>query len=236
MSTGTRLNESRTALLEKEHAFLFDASLPRNVVAGFTKPHVKGRPQTQEDALTALAFTGRALKIAYMDQVHGSDVKIVDTPAKHVCDGIFTQARDLALVVKTADCLPLLFHSEKENVIGAVHMGWRSAKDGILDNIPYDLASFRVIAGIGLRRCCYQVGDDFLAHERFVPHLERRSNRCYFDPVAFAKKSLAARGLAAGNFIDLDICSSCSQISFPSHRKTGTPDRTLNFIAFRKIS
>ena len=224
------LKQSNIDLRETEHAYILGALSADGIVAGFTKPHVKGRPQTQEDALKAIAFTGGAIGIAYMDQVHGADVKIVDRPAKHVCDGIFTSARNLALVVKTADCLPLLFYNEKKAIIGAVHMGWRSARDGILDNIPHDLSSFNAVAGIGLRKCCYEVGKDFLGHEKFSPHLTRHGGSYYFDPVAFARRSLAAHGLKNENFLDLDICSYCSESGFPSHRKTKTPDRTLNFI------
>jgi len=172
----------------------------------------------------------KKFRVAYLDQIHSAKVFSVDKEGCQQGDALFTKSSNLVLVVKTADCLPLFFSSSQLGVVGMVHMGWRSAKAGILDNIPYDLSSFKAAAGVGLRRCCYEVGKEFLNHSGLASHLKERDSKYYFNPLSFAKTKLIERGLRQENFLDLDICSLCSGDGFPSFRRDKTSSRTLSFI------
>lgn len=220
-------------LLQKEYTYISDAFPSRDAISGFTKPIIEGDPS--REMYKALSFLDKKFDLAYMKQVHGAAVQKISVPGVYTCDGIFTDAKDLALVVRTADCLPLIFYSQKENIAGVVHMGWRSAKEGILSNIPYDLSSFKVAAGVGMRRCCYEVGSEFLDYTDMKPHISVRNDKYYFDATAFAKKALLSKGLKEENFLDMGICSYCSDENFFSHRKTATPNRTLSFILLPSI-
>jgi len=211
-----------------EHAYIWQRFFPGPVTAGFTRPTLKG--DVLLDMSAALAPAGMSPAIAFMKQVHGPEVKNITEAGIYVCDGIFTGISGLALVVRTADCLPLIFYSEKMNISGVVHMGWRSAAGGILENIGYDLSSFICVAGVGLRTCCYRVGTDFTAHERVKEFVRKTADSLIFDPIAFARHHLIRKGLRPENFFDAGICSYCSPDGFHSHRRTGTPDRTLSFI------
>ena len=215
-------------LIEKEYSYLFDFPHHYTVIAGFTKNRLKGNPP--EDLPKALSFIDKKFYVSYMDQVHGPEIKVIDSPGQYRCDGLFTGSEDISLAVRTADCLPILFYSKKEGVIGAVHMGWRSAEKGILDNIPFDLASFIVLSGAGMRKCCYELGAEFLNYPTIRPFLGKRGAAYYLDPIAFAKQKLFRKGLKSENFFDVDICNHCSSNQFFSYRKTGMPDRTLTFI------
>jgi len=215
-------------LIEKEYSYVSDLSPGSAITAGFTKNNLKG--ELPGDMVKALAFSREKFTIAYMNQVHGAMVRLIDAPGIYECDGLFTGNDNLALVIKTADCMPIMFYSEKENIIGAVHMGWRSAKEGILDNIKFDLSSFKVIAGPAMRKCCYEVGGEFQGYPGLKKFLEPKSGFLYFDPIGFLKEGLRRKGLAEENFFDIDICSYCSEFNFFSYRKTGTADRTLSFV------
>lgn len=210
-------------IIEQKNYYQY--TIGESFISGFTKPFLAG---VLPDDIQMLF---PASKIAFMDQEHGDKVLGIESPGRYCCDGIFTSAGDLILVVKTADCMPLLFFSEKEKVTGAVHMGWRSAEKGILDNIDVDLKSFTVIAGPGMRKCCYEVGEEFAGYHKIEQQLFRKNNNLYFDPVLFAKQQLTGRGLNEDNFIDSGICTLCSAGEIPSYRKTGTGNRTLSFIA-----
>jgi YfiH family protein len=210
------------------YACIWDEPFPVSVIAGFTSPSLKGDVLKEMPQL--FASIGKTAGLAYMKQVHGPDVKMAEGPGVYECDGLFTRSSDLALVVRTADCLPLVFYSEKERALGVVHMGWRSAAGGILENTGFDLSSFSCVAGVGLRSCCYRVGDDFLRNDRLKTFVTRRKEGHYFDPVDFARRSLIRNGLRESGFFDTGICSHCSPEKFHSHRRNGTPDRTLSFI------
>jgi len=215
-------------LIEKEHCYLIDDFFPSSITAGFTKPNLAG--SLPRDIKKAVSFAGSSLKVGFLNQLHSSQVHYVKEQGMYQGDGLFSEEKDLSLVVKTADCLPLFFAEKKGRAAGVIHMGWRGAEKNILDNIDYDLSSFRAAAGCGLRKCCYEVGREFLDYEWAKGYLSRRQARLYFDPVSFARDKLYAKGLSKEDFLDLNVCSFCSDEGFFSHRKTKTASRTCSFI------
>jgi len=215
---------------KRKDLLLYREVFPGNILAGITRYPVTGNEP--RDKLTVLEALGLPLAgAAYLAQVHKAEVRAAERAGEYEGDGIFTGKGSLALFIRTADCLPLLFHSETDGVIGAVHMGWRSAEGGILENVPYVLDIFKVIAGPGMRKCCFEVGPEFRDKPRFKGLLEERGGHLFFDPVSFARECLVRRGLRPENFIDTGICSFCSEMDgLYSFRKTGTECRNLSFI------
>lgn len=215
-------------LVDRQYCTLIEGFFPPRIISGFSNIKLEGN--LPEDIQTALSFVDREPKLSYLNQIHSAKVFSVDKGGCYQGDALFTKSSNLVLVVKTADCLPLFFASSQLAVVGVVHMGWRSAKAGILNNIPYDLGSFKVVAGVGLRSCCYQVGEDFLSHQPLKPFIERTGSKAYFNPLSFAKAKLIEQGLREENFLDLDICSLCSPTNFFSFRRDKTNSRMLSFI------
>lgn len=64
-------------------------------------------------------------------QVHGTDFLIdpaptePDAPPETKADGGCTNRRNTALIIKTADCQPILFTDKKGTAVAALHAGWR---------------------------------------------------------------------------------------------------------------
>jgi len=216
-------------IIDKNNAYIVEIAQNLSVMIGVTKNTLEGSAPDR-DILTALSFYGKNFDAAWMEQPHGAAVKEVSFPGVYKCDGLFTKSENLALIVRTADCMPIIFYSKEEGVIGVVHMGWRSADAGILDNIGYDLSSFTVIAGAGMRICCYKVGKEFLAYPEMKHFIENRAGKHYFDPIGFILEKLSRKGLKKANFIDMNICSYCSGNDFFSYRNTKTTNRTLSFV------
>lgn len=81
-------------------------------------------------------------------------------------DGIITAyEKDVNLGIKTADCLPIIFLSEK--VKGVIHAGWRGIINGIFDELLNRLSEFcekgeNITFAIGPHICgnCYEVKED----------------------------------------------------------------------------
>ncbi|MDR2054338.1 MAG: polyphenol oxidase family protein, partial [Desulfovibrio sp.] len=94
--------------------------------------------------------------VAELEQVHGDDMIFEPTPipwgiALHAGaagkgDGLATSRRGLALLIRTADCQPLLLAHRSGDYIAALHVGWRGNR-----------RSFPVS---GARRFCRQYGLD----------------------------------------------------------------------------
>lgn len=76
----------------------------------------------------------------YAEQIHSSNIAVVGkkdqgTIIKGV-DALVTNASNLCLCIKTADCLPIILYDPVKKVLAVVHAGWR----GTLKNISTDSA------------------------------------------------------------------------------------------------
>jgi YfiH family protein len=78
-----------------------------------------------------------AHRIVWMDQVHGSDVRVIDgaqpAPLTGV-DAMVTAEPALVLGVLVADCVPILLADAEAGVVAAVHAGRSGARDGVVRN------------------------------------------------------------------------------------------------------
>ena len=75
--------------------------------------------------------------IQWLNQVHGNEVLVVDgvtTQSAPDADASYTQQKNLACAVLTADCLPVLFAAKDGSQVAAAHAGWRGLADGVLLN------------------------------------------------------------------------------------------------------
>ncbi|MEI7058056.1 peptidoglycan editing factor PgeF [Nocardioides sp. CCNWLW239] len=95
-------------------------------------------------------------------QVHGNGVVDAECGSRPEADGIVTTERDLVLLVRTADCVPVLFADEAAGVIGAAHAGRKGMAVGV---VPATVARMRALgatritAWVGPHVCgkCYEV-------------------------------------------------------------------------------
>ncbi len=215
-------------IVESEDIFFIKDVFPGNITAGFTKNSFKGVDVTA-DMRRVLENLNLAPQIAYLNQLHSSSIRYVNERGVYDGDGIFTNKYGLVLAIKTADCLPLFFWDEVSGRVGLIHLGWRGAKGGILNNLALNPVSSVVVAGVGLRKCCFCVGEEFLSYPVLASYLVD-DKLLYFNPVAFAKDNLVTRGLKDDRFYDINICTLCGGQSFFSYRRDKTKNRTLSFI------
>lgn len=119
-------------------------------------------------------------RLVWMEQVHSRTVATVDGPIDgplEVTDGVVTASRDLALVVLTADCVPILLADERAGVIAAVHAGRIGARIGIVPRAVEAMVAAGarpegVAALLGPAACgkCYEVPEHMQADvDRHVP-------------------------------------------------------------------
>jgi len=77
-------------------------------------------------------------RLVWMEQVHSRTVAIVDGPHAEpvpVTDALVTTVPGLALVVLSADCVPILLSDDEAGVIAAVHAGRVGARIGIVPRV-----------------------------------------------------------------------------------------------------
>jgi YfiH family protein len=74
-------------------------------------------------------------RLVWMNQVHGDHVEFVDGPrdtALEATDALITTVPRLAMVVVTADCVPVLMADARAGVVAAVHAGRVGAQHGVV--------------------------------------------------------------------------------------------------------
>jgi polyphenol oxidase len=76
-----------------------------------------------------------AKRLVWMNQVHGDRIEVVDKPHEAAfddTDALVTATARLALVVVTADCVPVLMADARAGVAAAVHAGRVGAQRGVV--------------------------------------------------------------------------------------------------------
>lgn len=175
---------------------------------------------------------GRSVAVVRAEQVHGGSLAGIGTTSGVMepvpgCDALLTQVPNLALLARTADCLPLFFADGSRGVVGLAHAGWR----GMAAQLPARMvAAFRrlyhsqtdaltVAIGPAIRACCYEVGPEFDA--RFGSHIQRRAGRRLCDLIGMAKAQLQQCGVAPGRIVDSEYCTACEPQRWFSLRREG---------------
>ena len=154
-------------------------------------------------------------------QVHSADVVTVTGPLpleqRPQADAMVTNRSDLLLGILTADCVPVLFHDPKANVVGAAHAGWKGALAGVTDNVitaMQELGADRdhIASAIGpcIAQASYEVDAGF--HETFLNadtdndrfFVAGKPNHFQFDIEAYVAARLQAAGISQIDKLGLD--------------------------------
>jgi len=138
-----------------------------------------------------------------LNQVHGRHVitihRGIDADALHAlqdtrpdADGVMSDAPDVALVVRAADCAPLLIADSRTGVVAAVHAGWRgtvarvavAAIEGLTREFGTRPADLVVAIGPAIGPCCYDVGTDVVDAFASAGHARYLIDRWFWSPPA----------------------------------------------------
>lgn len=72
-------------------------------------------------------------RMAWLEQTHSTDVVEAAPGLVEEADASWTGETDVACVIMTADCLPVLFCDRAGTRVAAAHAGWRGLAAGILE-------------------------------------------------------------------------------------------------------
>jgi YfiH family protein len=124
--------------------------------------------------------------------VHGNHVRVVTRDDLHVhgandvhADAMITQDHRLALTLRFADCVPVLFHDPVKGAIGIAHAGWKGIVNGTLIETVHTMQRAfgsrpqDILAGVGpcIGPDKFEVGEDVATAIQTavrVPIIERR--------------------------------------------------------------
>ncbi len=99
--------------------------------------------------------------LADMEQVHGTRV-VEAGGGREQCDAVVTDRAEVVLMVRVADCVPVLLADPVAGVIGAAHAGRNGVRDGVVTACVERMRSMGaadLTAWVGPHICgsCYEV-------------------------------------------------------------------------------
>ncbi len=164
--------------------------------------------------------------IALANQVHGSNVKIVDKPGIYKeTDGLITTASCLTLGIQVADCAAVLIGDEEQHVIGAFHAGWRGAVANIIpkgikimESLGGKPSNFKAYISPCISKEMFEVGDEVAIQfpEKFVDRLTY--TKPHIDLKGFLKDQMEKVGMEKSQ---IEVSSECTMqdLRFFSYRR-----------------
>lgn len=184
-----------------------------------------------EDAKSLLHnFVKVESNITWLKQVHGK--KIVDLPLDVTgveADGAFTKNKRTPCIVRTADCLPIVFAKKDGSEVGIVHAGWRGLHANIISEMAGRFSSkddVYIWLGPAIGQLSYEVGSDVYSsfiniNDKYnVAFKPSRKEHYYFDLYQVAQMQLLSQGFIAEN-ITGGTFDTFSNSDFHSHRRDG---------------
>ena len=182
--------------------------------------------------------------LVFSHQIHKDGIRVVtsadagkglERERDYDADALITDIPGLALVIFTADCIPVLLYDPVRRVVGAAHAGWRSTALSIAEKTarrmeeifgcrPEDLLA---AIGPGISRCCFETHEDVpnamteamgasaLSAIEVLP-----TGKFRVDLKALNVRRLESAGLDPAHIAVSPDCTCCMPEKYWSHRYT----------------
>lgn len=176
-------------------------------------------------------------------QVHGTKIKIIKSKkakqGEEEADGLITDQKNIFLMVKTADCLPVLFFDPVKKVVAAVHVGWRGAIEKIfltslikmINSFNCQLKNILACIGPGIGVCCFKhknlIQSKLPEWKDFIK--EEKNGWQSADIKGFIKSQLIDVGIKEKNIETMNVCTNCSKEFFSHFRCMQTGEKEGRF-------
>lgn len=208
---------------------------------GVTSRQIAPEFQSRSENLANLAalFDVENVKIVSAAQEHSSRVRVISDltwrknarrePMMEIAgvDALVTNQADTMLIIRTADCVPLLIVDPQERIIGLAHAGWKGTLGRILQNSVREFMRLgsrleNVYIHVGPHVCGehYEVGAQRLdlfrqhfpdSHGDFITESRIDLGRCNV-------LQALELGVPAGNVSVCDLCTVHNNDMFYSYR------------------
>ena len=186
-----------------------------------------------------------SMPICEVHQVHGDKLlfDIEPTPYTHTAtieaDGIATQQTKYALLIKTADCQPILITHKNGKHIMALHVGWRGNKiNFILKAIDEFCAYYQLLAKDLLAVRGPSLGPNQAEFINFDFEWGKNYEQWYdntnktLNLWELTRYQLQQAGLLKQNIYGIDLCTKTLKNNYFSHRNDINTGRQASIIWF----
>lgn len=165
-------------------------------------------------------------QLAFAEQVHKTNIQYVSTGGLYPeTDGLVTTDQDLVLAIQVADCAAVLLGDSSNQVIGAVHAGWRGAAGNIcikivesMKKLGAETANIKAFISPCISLENFEVGEEVAVQfpSRYVDYTSFK--KPHVDLSVFIKGQLLEQGIAEPN-IELSANCTIENEKFYSYRR-----------------
>lgn len=197
---------------------ILKSDLIKNANAFFTTREIcicdKGRNNNSEvkDNLKIIEnYLGKNLISPTQTHSANVDIAIKNKFEYPDTDGLILTKNNFAIFLNFADCTPLIFYDEKQNIGAISHAGWRGTAQKIaqitaeklineFDSKPQDIC---VLIGPAICGKCYEVGEE--VYSQFFPSLIPSPASARFNTSPAAAPSPTKKYCGRGNTYHIDL-------------------------------
>ncbi len=172
-------------------------------------------------------------------QVHGRTLLVADGATEVMttreADALVAEpGSDHAVLVRVADCVPVLLADPSSGRVAAVHAGWRGVESGVVPaairHMNGDVSCFAAAIGPSIGPCCFEVGADVAERIASVSSdavvTRRGLGKAFVDLRAAVRIQLRALGVPDEAIEDVpgtgsEGCTRCDAARFYSYRRDG---------------
>lgn len=204
-----------------------------------------GAPSNLLHKETRMDFLGVfALKdVVSMNQEHGCNVHVISNGQRpHSGDGLIILEKNVAGIIKTADCLPVILCDAVHPMVSIIHAGWRGTvkkivRKAVFSMIEHGSKTKDIIALLGpsIGPCCYEVKKDVShAFEKggFPEDVFLKGKNSLFLNLKQANIWMLNRS-GINEIYDLNMCTRCNDAGFYSFRRGDAGKRQINFVSLK---
>jgi len=223
-------------------------TVPRFESAGFLV-HGFGTRIFDRGRMAAFSTT-HGFRPVLLNQVHSDRIRLVDEVPDTPPDGdaLVTARPSLLLVIRTADCLPILLTDTRRRLAAAVHCGWRGTSLGLVSRVirflreRWDSRAADILAAMGpcIQGDCYEVGEDVRrAFDRAKPtggcfrDHPGRPGKFLLDLRETNHRQLLRAGVPDDRIFRVGGCTHCGEEFFSFRRDSHRAGRLINMIGMR---
>ena len=169
--------------------------------------------------------------------VIGDDFLSLDAAARKErlegIDALVSACKGICLCISTADCIPVLCYDSRNQVIAAVHAGWRGTVARIVEKTlaqmqgcyGTDPADVHAVIGPGISLQSFEVGDE--VYDAFsvagfdMDRIARRYSKWHIDLWEANRLQLVSKGVSPAHIEVSGVCTYLQNEDFFSARRLG---------------
>ena len=173
-------------------------------------------------------------------QTHSDIIHIIDNnyTKTQIGDALITKEKNMPIIIKVADCIPILLYDKENKIIALIHSGWKGTLEYITnktikimqDKYNSKPQNINVYIYPSIRQCHFEIEEDvFKLFKDKIKNIDKytikKDIKYYINLQSIIIDNLKELGI--NNIIDTNICTYCNHNKYYSYRYNHTDKRNI---------